>query len=129
MSCSRTIMARSAARPTTDTVTSLKTRVTAPTCVPVADVRAGCCIDLDWQRATVSVRGKGRRETRLPLPQDADDAGLAYLARTRPRIESDRVFFMLNAPIRPLVDSRAITGIVRGAIRKGRSVSTQTIRI
>jgi integrase/recombinase XerD len=25
---------------------------------------------------------------------------------------------MLNAPIRPLVDSRAVTGIVRGAIRK-----------
>jgi integrase/recombinase XerD len=74
--------------------------------------------DLDWQRATVSVRGKGRRETRLPLPQDAGDAVLAYLERARPHVESDRVFFMLNAPIRPLVDSRTITGIVRGAIRK-----------
>lgn len=74
--------------------------------------------DLDWQRATVSVRGKGRRETRLPLPQDAGDAVLAYLDRARPRVGSDRVFFMLNAPIRPLVDSRAVTGIVRGAIRK-----------
>ena len=74
--------------------------------------------DLDWQRATVSVRGKGRRETRLPLPQDAGDAVLTYLERARPRVESDRVFFMLNAPIRPLVDSRTVTGIVRGAIRK-----------
>ena len=74
--------------------------------------------DLDWQRATVSVRGKGRRETRLPLPQDAGDAVLAYLDRARPRVEGDGVFFMLNAPIRPLVDSRAVTGIVRGAIRK-----------
>jgi integrase/recombinase XerD len=74
--------------------------------------------DLDRQRATVSVLGKGRRETRLPLPQDAGDAVLAYLKRARPRVESDRVFFMLNAPIRPLVDSRAVTGIVRGAIRK-----------
>ncbi len=57
-------------------------------------------------------------ETRLPLPQDVGDAVLAYLERARPRVESDRVFFMLNAPIRPLVDSRAVTGIVRGAIRK-----------
>lgn len=74
--------------------------------------------DLDWQRATVSVLGKGRRETRLPLPQDVGDAVLDYLERGRPRVESDRVFFMLNAPIRPLVDSGAVTGIVRGAIRK-----------
>lgn len=74
--------------------------------------------DLDWQRATVSVRGKGRRETRLPLPQDAGDAVLAYLERARPRVDSDRVFFLLNAPVRPLVDSRSVTGIVRGAIRK-----------
>ena len=73
---------------------------------------------LDWQQATVSVRGKGRRETRLPLPQDVGNAVLAYLEGARPRVESDRVFFMLNAPIRPLVDSRAVTGIVRGAIRK-----------
>jgi integrase/recombinase XerD len=74
--------------------------------------------DLDWRRATVSVLGKGRRETRLPLPQDVGDALLTYLKRARPRVESDRVFFMLNAPIRPLIDSRAVTGIVRGAIRK-----------
>ena len=74
--------------------------------------------DLDWQQATVSVRGKGRRETRLPLPQDAGNAVLAYLEGARPRVESDRVFFMLNAPIRPLIDSRAVTGIVRSAIRK-----------
>jgi site-specific recombinase XerD len=74
--------------------------------------------DLDWQRATVSVRGKGRRETRLPLPQDAGDAVLDYLEQARPRVESDRVFFMLNAPIRPLIDSRAVTGIVRGTIHK-----------
>ena len=49
---------------------------------------------------------KARRETRLPLPQDAGDAVLAYLKRARPRVDSDRVFFMLNAPIRPLVDQR-----------------------
>jgi site-specific recombinase XerD len=74
--------------------------------------------DLDWRQATLSVRGKGRRETRLPLPQDAGDAVLAYLERARPRVSLDRVFFMLNAPIRPLTGSDVVTSIVRAAIRK-----------
>lgn len=74
--------------------------------------------DLDWKQATLSVRGKGRRETRLPLPQDAGDAVLAYLERARPRVECDRVFFLLNAPIRPLASSGVVTSIVRSAIRK-----------
>ena len=74
--------------------------------------------DLDWQQATLSVRGKGRRETRLPLPQDAGDAVLAYLERARPRVGGDRVFFMLNAPIRPLTSSGVVSNIVRSAIRK-----------
>ena len=74
--------------------------------------------DLDWKRATVSVRGKGRRETRLPLPQDAGDAVLTYLERARPHVDCDHVFFMLKAPIRPLADSRTVTDIVRSAIRK-----------
>jgi len=74
--------------------------------------------DFDWQRATVSVSGKSRRETRLPLPQDAGDAVLAYLERGRPQVESDRVFFMLNAPIRPLPSGNCVAAIVRGAVRK-----------
>jgi len=74
--------------------------------------------DLDWEQATLSVRGKGRRETRLPLPQDVGDAVLSYLKRARPRVEYDRVFFMLNAPIRPLARSRVVCNLVRGAIRK-----------
>src|SRR5580693_10606343 len=68
--------------------------------------------DLDWQQATLSVRGKGRRETRLPLPQDAGDAVLAYLERARRGVGCDRVFFMLNAPIRPLTGSGVVTNIV-----------------
>jgi site-specific recombinase XerD len=74
--------------------------------------------DLDWQQATLSVRGKGPRETRLPLPQDAGDALLAYLERARPRVGGDRVFFALNAPIRPLKYVGVVTNIVRNAIRK-----------
>jgi integrase/recombinase XerD len=74
--------------------------------------------DFDWQQGTLSVRGKGRRETRLPLPQDAGNAVLAYLERARPRVAGDWVFFLLNAPIRPLTSSGVVTSIVRSAIRK-----------
>ena len=74
--------------------------------------------DLDWQRATLSVRGKGRRETRLPLPQDAGEAVLAYLERARPRIEGDHVFCMLKAPVRPITGHKVVGDIVRSAIRK-----------
>jgi site-specific recombinase XerD len=74
--------------------------------------------DFDWQQATLSVRGKGRRETRLPLPQDAGDAVLAYLKRARPRVQCDRVFYMLNAPTRPLTRSSVVSNVVRSAIRK-----------
>ncbi len=31
------------------------------------DVVALCLDAIDWQQATITVRGKGRRETRLPL--------------------------------------------------------------
>ncbi|WP_283848428.1 tyrosine-type recombinase/integrase [Bradyrhizobium ivorense] len=47
--------------------------------------------DIDWQQVTLSVRGKGRWETRLPLPQDASDAVLAYWikpSRTSSVVES-----------------------------------------
>ncbi|WP_342723827.1 tyrosine-type recombinase/integrase [Bradyrhizobium sp. B097] len=74
--------------------------------------------DIDWQQATLSVRGKGRRETRLPLPQDAGDAVLAYLDQARPHVADGRLFFMSNAPIRPLTGSSAVSDVVRGAIRK-----------
>lgn len=74
--------------------------------------------DLDWRQATLSVCGKGRRETRLPLPQDAGDAVLAYIEHARPRVPCDRVFFMLNAPTRPLTRWSVVSNIVRSAIQK-----------
>ncbi|MFK4380904.1 integrase/recombinase XerD [Bradyrhizobium sp. USDA 223] len=67
--------------------------------------------DIDWQQATLSVRGKGRRETRLPLPQDAGDAVLAYLDQARPHVVGGRIFFMLNAPIRPLTRSSVVSDV------------------
>jgi site-specific recombinase XerD len=74
--------------------------------------------DIDWQQATLSVRGKGRRETKLPLPQDAGDALLAYLDRTRPHVADDRIFITSKAPFRPFAASNRVSKIVSRAIRK-----------
>lgn len=53
--------------------------------------------DLCFDTATIRVSGKGRREVRLPLPQDVGDALLDYL-RVRPCVQSERVFVSVMAP-------------------------------
>jgi len=72
--------------------------------------------DIDWREATLLVRGKGRRDVRLPLPQDAGDAVLDYLENARPQVAIDRVFLCNNAPYRSL-GSTAVSNIVRAALR------------
>jgi hypothetical protein len=46
------------------------------------------------------------------------DAVLTYLEKARPRVACDRIFFMSNAPVRPLTNSMVISNLVRGAVRK-----------
>jgi len=74
--------------------------------------------DLDWDEGTLRVRGKGRREVRLPLPQDAGDALLDYLRRVRPRVDDDRIFLRSLAPYRPFAGSCAISDVVRLALKR-----------
>lgn len=72
--------------------------------------------DIDWANATIRVWGKGRREDRLPLPQDAGDALLAYITKVRPRTRECRVFLRVSAPYRPLSTSSAVSCLVRNLI-------------
>jgi site-specific recombinase XerD len=74
--------------------------------------------DIDWQEATLLVRGKGRRDVRLPLPQDAGDAVLDYIDLARPQVAIDRVFLCAKAPFRPLRSGMIVSGIVRAALRR-----------
>ena len=79
--------------------------------------------DLDWVEATLRVHGKGRCDMRLPLPQDAGDAVLAYLQRRRPGRPESRVFLRSFAPYRPFADSTCISSIVRRALDRAGIVS------
>ena len=74
--------------------------------------------DIDWRDATLLVRGKGRRDVRLPMPQDAGDAVLDYMAHARPQVVIDRVFLCEKAPFRPLGSGPVVSGIVRAALRR-----------
>jgi integrase/recombinase XerD len=81
----------------------------------IADMRP---TDIDWHEATLLVRGKGRRDVRLPLPQDGGDAVLDYIEHARPQVAIDRVFLCAKAPFRPLRSGMIVSGIVRAALRR-----------
>jgi integrase/recombinase XerD len=73
--------------------------------------------DIDWDNGLITVCGKGRREERLPLPQDVGSATLRYLQYHRPRWHADEVFITAQAPIRSLT-RWAVTCIVRRALAR-----------
>lgn len=73
--------------------------------------------DIDWSEGTLRVRGKGRREVRLPLPQDAGDAIVDYLRDARPPAACEQIFLRTVAPFRPLV-SASVSSIVSLALRR-----------
>lgn len=82
------------------------------------DIVAMQLADLDWDAATVRVQGKGRKEVRLPLPQDAGEALVESLVRARPSADTARVFLCAHAPMRPVATSAALADIVRLALQR-----------
>jgi integrase/recombinase XerD len=81
--------------------------------------------DFDWPNGTLVVKGKGRREELLPIPQDVGDAILLYLGQARPRIAEPVLFTTAKAPFRRM-STQAIAGIVRGTLsRAGIQAPTQ----
>jgi integrase/recombinase XerD len=71
--------------------------------------------DIGWRAGELLVRGKGRREERLPLPADAGQALAAYLHGARPCGTGMRaVFLAARAPLRPM-SANAVKMAVRTA--------------
>ena len=71
--------------------------------------------DIDWGAGRLKVCGKARRETWLPLPQDAGDAILEYLKK-RPAVAIDQVFLCVQAPYRSMQSSPVVSSIVDHAL-------------
>jgi site-specific recombinase XerD len=72
--------------------------------------------DIGWRAGEITVRGKGTRCERLPLPADAGEAIARYLADGRPvPFEGARqVFLRARAPHRAMT-AGAVSGAVRTA--------------
>ena len=73
--------------------------------------------DIDWARGEVVVKGKRRREDRLPLPTDVGEAIVAWLQRGRPRSGCREVFLRVRAPIVAL-SAGGVTSVVRQTCRR-----------
>lgn len=74
--------------------------------------------DIDWGQGTVRVSGKSARATRLPLPQDAGEAILAYIEQARPAVANKHLFLCLRAPYRPFAGPSIICWIVKKAVER-----------
>ena len=73
--------------------------------------------DLDWRAGELLVRGKGRRDDRLPLPADVGEAIAAYLSDGRPQADCRAVFVTRFAPLKALAP-QSVSKIVYDASRR-----------
>lgn len=74
--------------------------------------------DIDWRSATLSVCGKNRRQTLLPLTQEVGDGTVDYLLHGRPATTSDCMFVRAIAPFRPFRDARGVSDVAKLALRR-----------
>ncbi len=74
--------------------------------------------DVDWDKGEMTVRGKGSRHDRLPIPADVGKAIAAYLQRGRPSCATRRLFVRAYAPHIGFTRSPAIFEIARRAAER-----------
>lgn len=94
--------------------------------------------DVDWRAGEMTIKGKGGRLDRLPLPVEVGEAIAAYLREGRPSSSCRSLFLTLTAPIRPLSSDAVGTLVYRACTRAGvarvgphalrRTLATETLR-
>jgi len=75
--------------------------------------------DIDWPAGSVTVRGKGDRTDRLPLPVDVGQALVDYLRGGRPDTPARTVFVRVVAPFTALHATSISCIVARAARRAG----------
>ncbi|MFI7128053.1 tyrosine-type recombinase/integrase [Nonomuraea sp. NPDC050153] len=86
----------------------------------VADLRLD---DIDWRAGEVTIRGKGNRRDRLPLPADVGEVVADYLRNGRPATALDRnVFIRIKAPHHGLTNGGVTQAVAAAAARAGLGV-------
>lgn len=74
--------------------------------------------DLDWDEASIRIRGPAQRCDRLPLPSDVGAAVADYLRNARPACSARNVFIRAKAPRRALAGPSAVSCVVCRALRR-----------
>jgi site-specific recombinase XerD len=74
--------------------------------------------DIDWEAGELTIRGKGGRLDKLPLPKDVGHALAHYLKQLRPACTCRKVFIRSAAPHEGLTDSAAVDIVVQRALRR-----------
>jgi site-specific recombinase XerD len=74
--------------------------------------------DIDWESGTLSIHGKGGRESTLPLLPEVGASIAAYLKDGRQTSESRNVFLCNQAPIRGFKNHIAVCNIVKYALAR-----------
>jgi site-specific recombinase XerD len=72
--------------------------------------------DIDWEQGHITVRSKGGRWTRLPIPHDVGKAISDYLTNGRPSCTDRRVFIRGHAPRTGFSASTSVSAVVRSAL-------------
>ena len=75
--------------------------------------------DINWRAGEMTIKGKGGRNDRLPLPVEVGEAIAAYLHGARPSSESRSLFLTAIAPIRPLSCDAVGSLVYRACARAG----------
>jgi len=76
--------------------------------------------DIDWRHGEITVRGKGNRLDRLPLPDDVGQALVDYLRQARPKAAWGRtVFVRAQAPYQALTPGGVTTVVANAGRRAG----------
>jgi site-specific recombinase XerD len=74
--------------------------------------------DIDWESGTLTIHGKGHRDSALPLLADVGAAIAAYLRDGRPRCGSRRVFLCAQAPVRSFKNGNTVSNVVKYALER-----------
>ena len=74
--------------------------------------------DIDWRAGEISVRGKGNRRDRLPLPAEVGEAIAAYLKHGRPAGAEGRSVFVAVLGHRRAIGREAVGRIAEEAARR-----------
>jgi len=74
--------------------------------------------DLDWEAGVLTVRGKGKKQDRLPISREVGNALVQYLRHGRPPCATRRLFVRAKAPFRGLARNGSVCAVVRYACRR-----------